>query len=498
MALGDLSAIERYSDRGPEHLVAPVIHALSALPSDPAQAADVEALAARLAGRLRTQGKVAAALQVAAAGRRRTAELRMQEALAAFALGKDELAASVMLEDEQVAAVVGPHVRAARGEDAPAARPRGASRELRALQAAARAVGHAVRGEADKARGVLRRIDRSLKEQLLVRELEAVLDLDIPGRAVLATFVLHASEVVRTQGSVRRAILEEIAAHGTPEIMEVLDAHFSFVTPEERHGIRMRSARARLGSGGSPAAAVEAIRDLDPGVFPATERGAAALYRGFALLDEPQAAARAFDRAIELGGDLMEALRGKLLAAMGAVQEAAPGSREERRLTRAVAAAADRLARALEREVWGGALVGAAEEIAAAAWVDAGDAPAAEASIARARAAVGDSAAFDRIEIQALALRDPAAAHARVDALLARDRADVGAWCLKIDLMPTEEAQKAALIEAAAATGDPDLVEAAELIETGVEEGDGALAEGSKRAASRRVASPPPAAGGAR
>jgi hypothetical protein len=186
------------------------------------------------------------------------------------------------------------------------------------------------------------------------------------------------------------------------------------------------------------------------------------LYRGFGLLDHPQAAAHAFDRAIELGGDLVEALRGKLLAAIGAVEEAMEESREHRRLLRALAGAADRLARALDHEAWGGALVAAAEEIAAKAWVDAGDAPAANASIARARAAVGNSAALDRIEIEVLALRDPTAAQARIEALLSRDRADVEAWRLKIELSRTAEDAEAALREAAAATGDPELVEAAE------------------------------------
>lgn len=459
---GDLEALKEQCNHSSEAM----IRVLRAPPADAAQAAELDVLGAQLAKRLRLSGKAADGLLVAAEGRRRTGEFRMEEALAAFALGKDEIAAAITAEDERVAAVVGPLLRAVRGEDEPAGRAK-APPERRAIQEAARAVGYAVRGEGGKARAALRRIDRSLRDRVLARELEGAVDVADRGRAVEGLDRLEKSAIARAPGDVRRAILAEAAAHGSSGIVEGLSERFPEASKEELRLAVIPAVRARLLSSTSPAAAADAIRDLDLAAFPAAGRAAAALYRGYGLLGaDPEAAARSFDAALELGADMVEALRGKLLAALGVAADAAPGSRQKR-ASRDVGAAANRLGRALGHDASGRALVAAAETIAAGAWIDAGDARAAEASIARARAAGAAGGELQKLEAEALALRNPSAARARLDALLERDRTNVEAWRVKIDLalaQDDEQAAEAAVLEGAAATQDPEFLDEARRI----------------------------------
>jgi hypothetical protein len=410
VATGDIAALGALVDKNATTAVPALVRALEALPTDPSKAAELDALALRLAKQLRQAGDPAHAITVAAAGRRRSAAWGMEEALAAFALGRDEIAAEVAAADASVAAAIGPLLQAVRGEVA-AASP--AAPSLRALHAAARAAAHLVRGEPDKARAVVRRVPQADR------------------KAVLA---------------------EEIAGASEP------------VPPA-------RLLRARMLAAGSPGAVAEIVREVGPDAFDAGDRASAALYHGFSLLrSKPGLAARSFDRAVQLGADLIETLRGKMIVADGAAMSVHELDIGADQVMRAAATAAERLAHALERVPLGGPLAAAAGALGAQRWIDAGNASHALAAITRARPLAGgrllDELAL--MEADAIGFRNLGEAERLLDALLARSPGYVAAWKLKSDLALAQHdaaRAEAIILEAAAVTKDPGLLEAARDIE---------------------------------
>ena len=96
LATGDITKLREIVEKTPLAAVPDLVRALGDPPADPALAAELEALALRLARRLRHGGEPERALTVAAAAQRRTSAWSMEEALAAFALGRDEVAAAVV------------------------------------------------------------------------------------------------------------------------------------------------------------------------------------------------------------------------------------------------------------------------------------------------------------------------------------------------------------------------------------------------------------------
>lgn len=451
VATGDVAALRALAEKGTSAAVPAFVRALGAPPEEPARAAELDALALRLAKQLRRAGEPAHALDVAAAGRRRTPAWCMEEALAAFASGRDEVAAEIASADASVANALGPLLQAVRGEVAVAS---STAPGLRALHAAARAVAHVVRGEPDKARAAVRRIPVADRVTALVNEIMAAGDLLDPSRAPIALAVLHAAPGVGADA--RRA--------ATAEAM--LDADALGHLPRALRGdpvLGRRTLRARFEQATSPGAVAEIIRLAGPEAFDAPDRGSAALYHGFSLLrTDPAAASRSLDRAVQLGADLLEALRGKMLATLGMAMTC-PELDADHAL-RDAAAAADRLAHALARVPLGGPLAAAAGEMAAERWIDATEGRRALASIARARPLAGGKL-LDELalkEADATAFESMSEAVRLVDALLARSPGYVEAWKLKSafaiarqDVAGTE----AIFVAAAAATKDPELVE---------------------------------------
>lgn len=461
--LRDLEGFRAAFDRAPQLSRVRLIEALKAPPADLAFAAELDAFAVEIARRLRREENPAAALEVAAAGQRRTDGLRMEEALAAFALGRDAICAAIADTDPAVAAAITPLLRAARGEvpETGRASPGGAGPPpaLRALHTAAQAVGWVVRGEPAKAQRVLARIDRQLQAQALAHELRAAGALAGPALAVGSLKTLMTSPLVHRRPDLRQTLVGEVAARKAPPELEAL-----------RQGLPREPLVERLALGEAlreahgPGMAAEVVRRAGAMAFDGPERATAFVYEGFALVTHsPAEAARAFDRAIELGGDLTEALRGKLLAAQKMMGTSPPGSSARKRAAREVATTAERLARALQREPQSKPLAAAAEALAARYWLRAEDSRAALCAVQKARA-LGSGALLAELElteVRALAQAGPAEAHARLDALLATNPARVEAWQLKIDLANRQGDSKAAaqaLLAAAEATKDPELV----------------------------------------
>jgi hypothetical protein len=461
--LRDLAGFRAAFDRAPELARSQLIQGLSAPPSDPAFAAELDALGVEIARRLRRAENPAAALAVAAAGRRRTEGLRMEEALAAFALGRDEISAAIADADPAVAAVLNPLLRATRGEVNEASQRRQGGSPLpptlRALHAAARAVGWAVQAEPTKARAILDRIDRPFREQTLAKELGAAADISGPQPAAAALKTLLDAPVVHQHAELRETLLQEVATSDAVPALDALRRH----APEEPLVQRL-VLQASMREAATPGTAAEIVRRIGTTAFPPAERATASIYEGFALLSHnPAQAARSFDRAIELGGDLTEALRGKLLAALKAMPLVPPGSNARQRASREAATSAERLARALARDPQGKPLAAAAEVLAARHFVGVDDAKAALAAVAKARSmgSGGLLAEIDLTEARATALARPAEARARVDALLAEAPSRVDLWRLQIEFARRQgDAEGAAqiLLAAAEATKEPSLV----------------------------------------
>jgi len=410
VAKGDIAALRALVEKGTHAAVPALVRGLGALPSDPAQAAEFDALALRVARQLRQAGEPEHALTLAAAGRRRTPAWSMEEALDAFALGRDELAADVAAGDATVAAALGPLLQAVRGEVAPASP---AAPTLRALHASARAVAHFVRGDPDKAKAILRRVP-------------------VAGRAAAFT-----TEIA-------------LAAEPIPQA---------------------RILRARMLAASSPGAVAEVVRAMGPNGFDAPDQASATLYHGFSLLRaDPTTASRSFDRAVHLGADLIEALRGKMLATLAVAMSFPEMAPHADRTMRDAAAATDRLAHALERVPLGGPLAAAAGARAARHWLDAEDWRRSLAAIARARPLAG-GALLDELallEADATGCRSTIEAERLVSALLARSPGYVAAWKLKSNLVRAqgdEERAETILVEAAAATKDPELQDVARAIQ---------------------------------
>ncbi len=454
---GDLQALEKAVEQSPRSAVSLVSRALATATPSPAGTSEsaLDGLAVRLARKLRRDGDPAQALVLAAAGNRRTPGFRMEEALAAFATGDDARTAALASADATIAAALGPLLQAVRGEVAGAS---AGSPPLRALHAAARAVAHVVRGEPDQARAVIKRLPMVARGPVLAGEIGVAAGLQAREHALDALASLGRSSHVRRDAEVRRLMAAEA----------VLDAAQLAALPPALAAdpdLLRRTMPVRLAAATSPGAVAEIVRQAGVEVFDAAERAAATLYLGYSQLRaDPTAASQSCDRAVQLGADLVESLRGKLLAAMEIAHR--PGNAPPHQRFRDAATAADRLAHALQRLPRGGPLAAAAGKLAAMQWIDAGEARPALASIEKSRPLAGGKLgdALDLLEADALALRSPADADRRLDALLRRSPDNVDAWKKRAEIAAIQgdmERADAILLDAAEATKDPGLAAAA-------------------------------------
>jgi tetratricopeptide (TPR) repeat protein len=456
VATGDLASLARLAEQSPRSAVTGLVRALASPPADPARVAELDAFALRTCKETRRNGDPALALTLAATGARRTPAFRMEEALSAFALGRDDVVQEIASADAAVAAALGPLVRAVCGEVSPGSAP--AAPGLRPLHAAARAVAHVVRGEPVEARAVVRRIPLAARGPVLADSILLAADLLDPSVSLRALLDLHMSRSIPDAADdVRRAMMAEAALPA--EIPERIHPALA-----QDPAMRRRLLSARMAGASSPGTVAEIVRQVGADAFDAKERGAAELYLGFSQIrTDPGEASRSFDRAVALGADLLEALRGKALAEQQAALGRRPGEQDTHRAIRDAASAADRLARALERTPRAGPLAAAAGKLAAMRWEDAGDTAAALASVARSRPLAGGKVAdaLDLIEATLVAHRSPEEAEERLDALLVRSPGNVDAWHLKVELAAargSSERADATLQEAARVTRDPELV----------------------------------------
>lgn len=105
-------ALESLARSNPEMAAHHLSNALSHVP--PGEPSPLDAAAEALCARLRQTGRPAAARELAAAAEHRSPRLRLEHALAAFALGDDGAAERAAAGDARVAEVMAPLLDAAR------------------------------------------------------------------------------------------------------------------------------------------------------------------------------------------------------------------------------------------------------------------------------------------------------------------------------------------------------------------------------------------------
>ncbi len=295
-AKGDAEGLEKLALRAP----AAAARALAARLAQDASDAGLVDLAARLTARLRADGQHLLAADLAAATGGATTALRLDEALAAFALGDDARAAAAIRGDARVAASLAPLLSAAR---------LGTARHVRSafamLGAGARQLPAARALEAAAAWGAARAGSKA-------------------ARAAFARVI--GERVALEHPLVQDALFDEALAAGAHEPLDrALAARGMDAARRDLSARALASAKLE-----EPSAAAAAIARAGAAAFDAAVRGDALVFEGFGLLGaEPAQAARVLGSAIAAGGDRVEALRGAWLASMAsgrdgrAVQDAA-------------------------------------------------------------------------------------------------------------------------------------------------------------------------------
>jgi hypothetical protein len=497
------------ASRSPESAAAQLGLALSRL--SPESPSPLDTIAEDLCGQLRRGGKLESARALAATAPR-SRRLRLEHALAAFALGKDDEAERAAEADPAVKAAVAPLVAAARAvgageaDGAPepaepgahegAARPpaNGAARGRKraasappsaadALHAAAGAVQAVALGKARAARDLAAKMNGGGPAVgAFAADMRDAIDLELassPARADAPAARLARSRHVSTDARVRGALVAALA-----RLDASLAAQVGLLIGMSSEELRPLRALAPPDGGADGRSEVHAAMEIasvaGASAFAPEHRAAAALYEGFGCLSsDPKRAERAFDRAVELGADLLEALRGKMLAAMDVPADALGDAPELP--PRMAAAAADRFARAARRTPLAAPFARLASVLAAQGWEAEGDTRAALASIEVARA-IPSSEPDDEIDLLEASVRSvesPARAAALLDALLARDPRNVQAWRDRIELEAEIADDRRAddlVLRAAAATQDPELQAAARSVR--LERGEVAPFEG--------------------
>jgi hypothetical protein len=278
------------------------------------------ARAAQAASKKRRDGDPAGALALLEKAGRSTTRLRVEEALAAFALGDGARAKAAVEGDRRAASVLGPFL-AAEGEGEVPRVPKGASPGRKALHELARGIVEVRRGKPAAAERRLRKLGDG-----------PPLDAELH---CFAAAVSHREgfPLFRAQRGLWSACRGDAALEAA---LGRLIATHDFEPPPEAPG-RMKKAyeaeraRRERGEPGSPSA----LLATEPARVPKAERGRLHLHRGFALIGRnPARAQRELEAALAAGEDQVEVLRGLFLAALEAGKDRA--KKPMRRLARAL------------------------------------------------------------------------------------------------------------------------------------------------------------------
>jgi hypothetical protein len=338
---GSPSALRTLAQRNPEAGARAILRALQTAPSTTSDP-DVAALAEDLCERLRAEDAFDLSLQLASAFHRRTPRFCLEEALAAFALGDDERAKDAASASGAVQSALAPILAVAKEAKVPRTPPR-ASPDLRGLIALARCVVGLESGKLSNATTALRQIPEEAAGRLYAKEM-ALAARVVAGRrdgVEHDAIELASTTLVRRNPRMANA-LAHCLAHRAPQRFIELVSRIPLSETAKADAL-IEASTGATGLESDEARASLLVAKLGHEAFPKEQQGVAALYEGFTFCAvNPQRALKVFDRAMELGADVVEALRGRYLAQRGLFERARDYDREEG-AARAVGSTAMRL-----------------------------------------------------------------------------------------------------------------------------------------------------------
>jgi len=437
VATADLAALEGLAARSPLGAARDCVAVFEQV-SAGVGAHPLDGFAAALAGRLRGLGEHAAALGLAVAGRRRTAALRREEALAALGTGDLARARELAAADARLGALLLPALDAVEGR--PVAVERRAvpllERDLRRLSRGVAAVVAAARDGGDRTAALrkLRAALRGVTDQRAwpLRELAGAGELACaPGAAEPPLALLLRSERVVAAPAVVEALVEVAAARGAHALV--------------RQRLAGAGARARAALAGD-------ARGL--------------LAAAFAALEEPLRARELLSQAQAAGAAPLEVERARWVLACKGLDRA-PRHRGREQAAAELVAAARRLDALLAPDPDGHAVRAAVAAATALVLGEsgAGDlAPLAAAAREHARPVGGLPEALDDALVLAEAttavVTAPGRALELLAGVLARHPESERAWRLRLDAAREAHDPRAAdyVLAAADAIGAPDLI----------------------------------------
>lgn len=464
---GDIAALAALARTSPDRAAT----AMAALLEKGDVARDALACAARTAAELRRAGKLSAAGTIARAGAHSSRALALELAVVAFATGNDEEAERLARSDGSIDAVMRPLLDAAAKDPAATVHRRRSKAALDALHAAAAQVAAARLGKPKSLQAKAKASSGLLAETIALSvrpeassgaEPEKTPKAKRPAVRVLSAYRRINSDPRMGAGPVGEAALAELAEAAPAEAKRIAES-LPVVDPRRTRILGRLESASPQAPGRTMALAVS----LGADAFRTDSRGLAFLYRGFGLLaTRPKEAEKDFDRAVELGADLTEVYRGKLLIAMKSGERCASCDALHGDPI-AIAQAAERLAKTLRRIPSGSVFAAEADLLAAEMWSEEFRERPALLAVERARsnATAGQAAQLDRTEATIrVQTGELALALDRIDRALAHAPSDGIAWLLKIKILKelgrSAEVDECA-IEAAKQTDDRDLAELA-------------------------------------
>ncbi len=468
---GDPDALAALAQRSADAGARAILQAIGSTPAAASDPALVE-LAASVCERLRADDAFDTALKLSSAFGRATPRLCLEESLAAFALGDDARALDAASAHREVQQALAPVLAVAREGRVPNT-PAGAPAQLRALIALARSVSALRTGRSANALAALRQVPDELAGPLFVKEMRAAVDV-VAGRSTKlesASRSLVTSSVVRRNQRVAAALAQCVATRAPKLFIESIASSIPLAESAKAEAM-LQASMAAAGLDTDEGRVSLLIAKLGHAAFPADQQGAAALFEGFAYVAaDPERAQKAFDRAVALGADMGEALRGRFLAQRSHYQQTAGmlDRTSARARGRAAASTAMRLHAALSHVPGAGALAVTAALAAAEILYHGEDSERLLEAIRAVRASASSAGLLSaKLEAQALFYEAdtvprhrPERALELIDKALEHDPKHHQAWHLRImltGLVKGEAAQEDRVLEAADLEICPEIV----------------------------------------
>ncbi|MEI7892933.1 MAG: hypothetical protein WCI05_07570 [Myxococcales bacterium] len=461
-AAGDPAALRALEEKSPETVATSLLRMLADTHLDDEARARVDSTAYATAKKLRKAGQFELALKLTAATKQRTPQLRREEALASLALGDDAHVAALIKGDPALTALFAPFLAALEGKPTPRKAP-GLAGTAQAVLYLARAVAAVNKGQGAPAHKAIQSVPPKLAAQIGTEAIDAAVKFELSKRELPAELADVIADAVRSSRSASDAFAKLLGAKASAAVRSGLGAMLGLdptaVALAQRYA-NMQTGELSLG---------QRVAEFGIQGFPEEQRGQAALAAGFFLLRRsPIEALSWFDRAVGLGADLGDALRGKLLAASHLGQDSEMYSRVG--YTTGV-----HLANHLARTPAGAPLAFFAWLVASQCAIEA---PQELDAIAKARHVAesfgGITPPFDSDldsrEATVLQHTDRARAKQLIEGVLQRDPRRADAWGVKAAIARAEGDQNAAeeaIREGARLTQSPALVHAASRMQRG-------------------------------